>query len=205
MGTHTGDNAQIDWEEIIVRLEAFTRSFVKGKPWFRGGKTTSFVMGKEIKDYVFEAIGKYLEEPGKFDASKGDFLDYLKYNLIRSLISNDLSRKENKTTDDVFAFGFDDDDSNDSSPYLDRILPFTEALFDDDIDYTALKEFIEKEVLGDELAENIFLGVYCYGMKRREVIEEFMMTDSDYDNGMRRLKTIFNSAVVHFNINKQMV
>jgi hypothetical protein len=199
MSTQTGVPASIDWDEIILRLVAFTRSLAKGKQWFRGGKTDSFLMGKQAEDYAFIAIGKYLEEPEKFDASKGELLDYLQYNLVRSLVGNDLRKKENRLTQDVFAHCDDDDDEH--APYLDRILPHIEALFPDDIDYEAVKDYIEKEIQGDADAENIFLGLYTYGMKRREVIKEFEMQANAFDNGMRRLTTVLNRATLHFTKN----
>ena len=205
MNTDTGSQADIDWEEIIVRLTAFTRSWVRGKPWFRGETTTTFLMGKEVEDYVFTAIGRYLEQPEKFDPQKGELLEYLKYNLVRSYIANDLRKKENNQTDDIFAEDNDEDDEEGSSSYSERVLPYTAALFPDDIDYNAIKEYIEKEVQGDTDAENIFLGIYTYGMKRRDVIEEFTMTAVAFDNGMRRLNTVINRAAVQFNKNKQTV
>lgn len=195
-----------DWEEIILRLTAFTRSLMKGKHWFRGDKTTSFLMGKEVEDYVFEAIRKYLEEPNKFDSSKGDLLDYLKFNLIRSLVSNDLVKSENKRTDDLFVKALERDDENEAaSNYYERLLPFTEALFDDEIDYDLVKEYISKEIQKDLPAENIFLGIYTFGLKRREIIEEFQMSENEFDNGMRRLKTIITRASIHFSVKKHAV
>lgn len=205
MSTDTGIQTHIDWEEIIVRLTAFTRSWVRGKPWFRGEKTTTFLMGKEVEDYVFAAIGRYLEEFDKFDPGKGELLEYLKYNLVRSFIANDLRKKENNQTDDIFAEDNDEDDDESASSYSERVLPYTAALFPDDIDYNAIKEYIEKEVQGDNDAENIFLGIYIYGMKRREVIEEFTMTAVAFDNAMRRLNTVINRTANHFNKNKQTV
>lgn len=202
---NTGTLTDEEWEDIIVRLTAFTRSWVRGKPWFRGEKTTTFLMGKEIEDYVFAAIGKYLEHPEKFDPNQGGLLEYLKYNLVRSFIANDLRKKENKQTDDIFAEDNDDEDEESASSYSERMLPYTDALFPDDIDYNFIKEYIEKEVQGDADAENIFLGIYSYAMKRREVIEEFTMTAVAYDNAMRRLITVINRAAAHFNKNKQTV
>jgi hypothetical protein len=201
----TGTLTDKEWEDIIVRLIAFTRSWTRGKPWFRGEKTTTFLMGKEIEDYVFAAIGRYLEHPEKFDSNQGELLEYLKYNLVRSYIANDLRKKENNQTDDIFAEGNDDDDEESASSYSERILPYIDALFPDDIDYNSIKEYIEKEVLGDAATENIFLGIYTYGMKRREVIEEFTMTAVAYGNAMRRLTTVINRAAAHFNKNKQTV
>lgn len=205
MSTDTGSQTHIDWEDIILRLTAFTRSWVRGKPWFRGEKTTTFLMGKEVGDYVFAAIGRFLEQPEKFDPAKGELLEYLEYNLVRSFIANDLRKKENNQTDDIFADDDEDDDDESSSSYSERLLPYTEALFPDDIDYNAIKEYIEKEVQGDTDAENIFLGIYTYGMKRREVIEEFTMTAVAFDNAMRRLNTVINRTANHFNKNNQTV
>ena len=205
MNTNTVNPPQIDWEDIIVRLTAFTRSCTRGKSWFRGERTTTFLMGKEVEDYVFAAIGRYLEQPEKFDPDKGELLEYLEYNLIRSFIANDLRKKENNQTDDIFADDNDDDDGESASSYSERVLPYTAALFPDDIDYNAIKEYIEKEVQGDNDAENIFLGIYTYGMKRREVIEEFTMTAIAFDNAMRRLNTIINRTANHFNKNNQTV
>jgi len=202
---NTGTLTDEEWEDIVVRLTAFTRSWVRGKPWFRGEKTSTFLMGKEVEDYVFAAIGKYLEHPEKFDPNQGGLLEYLKYNLVRSFIANDLRKKENKQTDDIFAEDNDDEDEESASSYSERMLPYTDALFPDDIDYNSIKEYIEKEVQGDADAENIFLGIYSYAMKRREVIEEFTMTAVAYNNAMRRLTTVINRAAAHFNKNKQTV
>jgi len=202
---NTGTLTDEEWEDIIVRLTAFTRSWVRGKPWFRGEKTTTLLMGKEVEDYVFAAIGKYLEHPEKFDPNQGGLLEYLKYNLVRSFIANDLRKKENKQTDDIFAEDNDDEDEESASSYSERMLPYTDALFPDDIDYNSIKEYIEKEVQGDADAENIFLGIYSYAMKRREVIEEFTMTAVAYNNAVRRLTTVINRAAAHFNKNKQTV
>lgn len=202
---NTGTLTDEEWEGIIVRLTAFTRSWTRGKSWFRGEKTTTFLMGKEVEDYVFAAIGRYLEHPEKFDPNQGELLEYLKYNLVRSFIANDLRKKENKQTDDIFAEDNDDEDEETASSYSERMLPYTDALFPDDIDYNSIKEYIEKEVHGDVDTENIYLGIYTYGMKRREVIEEFDMTSVAYDNAMRRLTTVINRAAAHFNKNKQTV
>lgn len=204
MSTNTSTQTQPDWEEIILKLTAFTHSWVKGKSWFRGKKTTTFLMGKEIEDYVFQAIGKFIENPEKFNSEKGELIEYLKYNLVRSFIANDVRRTENKLTDDIFDDGLNDND-DETSTYAEKIMPFTEALFPDDIDYDSIKKFIEAQIQGDKDVENIFLATYTYDMKRREVIEEFAMSPSEYDNGMRRLKTILTLTNLHFTKNKQMV
>lgn len=198
------DNTTIDWEEVILKLQSFTRSWVNGKGWFRGGKTTNLLKGKEIEDYIFDAIEKYLRNSEKHDPSKGSLIDYLKYNLIRSMVSNDLVSAENQTSKDVFSIA-DDKEQNeeDSGSYLDSILPHAEVYFDQEIDYNEVMKYIESEALGDPIVEEIYLGICSYGLKRREIIEEFKMNEKDYDNGMRRLNTIRNKAAKIFNIKTQ--
>lgn len=205
MSTETGNGQNIDWEEILLELTAFTLSWARGKAWFRGKGTTSFLMGKEVNDYVYEAIGRYLEHPGKFNPAKGRLIDYLQYQLVRSLISNDVRKSENKLTDNVFAVDGHDGDDEANSNYAESILPYTAALFPDNIDYAAISQFIEKGIAGDKEVENIFLGLYTYGLKRGEVIKEFNMQPADYDNAMRRLTTIMNGAAVNFKTKSEAV
>jgi len=189
------------WDDLIVTLNAFARSFAKRYSWFRSGKNTTLLMGKEIEDYVYEAIGRYLEAPEKFDPSRGDIIAFLKYNILRSLISNDANKDENKYTEDVY-HRFDDDDDDDSN-YLDRMLPYTLAAFPEQIDYQAINKYILNLINEDEVLENIYLGLYQSGMKRREIIKEFNMNEKDYNNGVRQLDTIIRSASKFFNPQKQ--
>lgn len=200
----TQGDTSIDWEDVIVRLEAFTRSFLKKQHWFRGGNASTFLKGKEMRDYIYEAICRYLKNSEKYDSSKGDLVSYLKWNLIRSLISNDANSEENLTSEDVFAYEDIDKDSE-NTPYLDRVLPCIEPMFIDELDYSQIKEYIEKRIEDDKVVENIFLGIYSAGMKRREIIEEFNMSEKDYNNGIRRLQTILTETTVIFKANSLTV
>jgi DNA-directed RNA polymerase specialized sigma24 family protein len=198
MNTDTFSIDDIDWEEIILRLTAFTCSWTNGRAWFRGGGTSDFLAGKKVEDYVYEAITRFLEAPEKYNSAKGDLLKYLKYQIVRTLVGNDLRKLENKKTDDIFAYDDTSCEEEDNIPYSERVMPFTVALFPDDIDYQAIKVYIETEIQGDKDAENVFLGVYISGMKRREVMEELDMSASAFDNGMRRLNTVLRRAALHF-------
>lgn len=198
------NSAPIDWEEIIVRLEAFTRSLLKKQKWFRGGGIDFFLKGKEMRDYVYGAIEKYLRNPDKYDQTKGDLYNYLCWNLIRSLVSNDVTSEENKTSRDYFNITSHDPDGDDT-PYIDRIAPAIEPMFTDDLDYERIHQYIETQIEGDTIVEEIFLGIYSNGMKRREIIKEFGMSSSDYDNGHRRLETVIRQATANFNPNPATV
>lgn len=194
----------INWKEIILSLQSYTRLLVSNKKWFRGEKTKTFLAGKEIEDYIYEAIAKYLQYPEKFDSSKGTLTNYLKYNIIRSLVSNDLVSSENRLSKDIYTImdKMEREDEN-SSSYLDSILPYAEVYFDQEIDYNEIMVSIENKVKGDKILEEIFLGYCCDNSKRREVIEEFGMSENDYDNGMRRLKTIFKEIITKYNLSRQ--
>lgn len=198
MHTETINLTDSEWEEILLRLTAFAHSWAKGRGWFRGKATTTFLEGKQADDYALAAIGRYLEEPHKYDPQKGSLIDYLKYNLVRSFIANDIRKQENLTTVDIFARDEQQDGDEDTSLYSERVMPYTAALFPDDIDYAAIKTYIEGEIQGDKDAENILLGVYTWGMKRREIIEEFNMTPAAYNNGLRRLDTVVARAARFF-------
>lgn len=215
MDIQTEGNNSIDWEEIILRLQSFTRSFVSKKGWYRVSSVvkkdpksegenkyeSTYAEGKEVDDYVYEAIGKYLGNKEKHDPNKGSLVDYLKYNVVRSLVSNDLVSSENTTSKDVLVHSYNfEDDENDNSSYLDSILPYTEAYFDQEIDYSLIMKYVQGEINGDEIAEEIFLGICLNGLKRREVIEEFRISEKEFDNGMRRLKTILNKAAKKYDL-----
>jgi hypothetical protein len=189
-----------EWESIITQLKAFFRAFTRDKHWFRGPDTETFLKGKSIDDYVYEAIGRYLRNPEKFDQRKGTLIDYLKYNLLRGLISNDLTNKENEKTKAVYENVLRHDADDHSTAYYDRLVPITEALFNDEIDYDIIMDNIQEAVKKNTICENIFLGLYLYGMTRAQVIEEFGMTAQEYDNGNRRLKTIIRTVALKYNI-----
>lgn len=195
-------DSSIEWEDVLINLTAYVRSLTKRYIWFRGVESDSFLKGKEVKDYVYEAILKYLESPEKYNPNKGSLTDYLKYNIIRNLVRNDCNSEENKLHSDVFAKHIDSDNEDDSGSYLDRILPCFEPMFPDDIDYNSIRAYIEEEIKDEVDLENIFLGLYGTGMKRAEIIEEFGMESKVYDNGVRRLQTIIRKAATHFKTNQ---
>ncbi|MFE2861642.1 hypothetical protein [Sphingobacterium multivorum] len=189
-----------NWERIILILHAYTRKLLQSKTWFRGRNPVSYLKGKEIDDYVFDAIGRYLENPQKYDPLKGSLEDYLKYNVVRTLVSNDIRSEENKTTKDVFSIADNMEDGDNAESYIESIFPVVEAFFDQQIDYESVMSEIADAVQGQNDVEQIFVSVYGYGMKRREIIKEFEMDESTYDNAFRRLKTIIKNVVNKFDL-----
>jgi len=194
-------NQTIDWEEIIPILIAFAIKLVKAKKWFRGERADSFSSGKQVEDYVFEGIARHLQYPEKYDPLKGTLVDYLKYNIIRTLVGNDAKSKENQTLKSLSSFQRISDDGETVS-YIDALLPFAEAYFDDEIDCRNILSEVEQLVKADPIVENIYIGICC-GLKRRDVIQEFHIEEKDYDNGVRRLKTILKSCANKYDLKSQ--
>lgn len=194
------DNSdEIEWEKVIVELHAYTLSLTKSRGWFRGLKTRNFIGGKQVEDYVFEAIGRYLKNPQLHDPTKSSLIKFLKYYVIRSLISNDLVSAENRTSTSMSIFDSNDDEEN----YEERHQAAIEGLFDEEIDYNNIMSQIRESVSHDKLLECIFIGFVDENLKRREIIETYNISSAEYDNGMRRLKTILKSVARNFDIKRQ--
>lgn len=189
---------EIDWEEVLIKLNAFTLKLTKKFHWSRDN-SDSFLKGKEVKDYVNDAIESFLRNPEKFNPAKGDLIKYLCYNIIRTLVGNDARSKENMSTLNI------SNDEDNSSLYTDLSLPLIETFFDQNIDFSNIMIEIENSLSKDKIAENIFMCERYHGMKRREIILEFNYSDNDYDNGKRRMQTILNNIAQKFQLKSQSI
>lgn len=188
----------INWEDIYVQLFAFTDQLLKAFSWFRKGKTDSYLKGKQVHDYVAEAIEKYLREPEKYDPSSGrSLVNYLKWHIIRTSVGNDVRSPENKTSSTLLA-GSDFDEDDDIYSNVEAFLPFVTASFDQNADYKQIIEDIENELRGDEMAKLIFEEVRCNGMDRRDVIKKYDVRGTDFDNGMKRMKTVLRKIAKRY-------
>lgn len=194
----------IDWKDIILRLTAFADSFARSKHWFRGSQVDVFGQGKQANDYVLDAIERFLIEPGKYNPEKANLFDYLRYNVIRTLIGNDARSAENRNGSNAFTHADDleSESEGSSETFLEKILPMAVAYFDEELDYNKIMIEIEKQVSSDPITEKIFMGESLYGLKRAQIIKEFNMTPAEFDNGKRRLKTILNNVAKTFNLNQ---
>lgn len=191
------DPSDIDWDDLYLCLYAFTDKLLKKKRWFRREEDGSSIKGKQVHDYVTDALEQYLNNPEKHNPAKGSLPDYIKFNIIRTLVRKDAVSAENQTNIDLFA-GNDDEEYADYG-YIESLLPYTKALIDEQLDCDTVIDYIEQQAAGDSIVEEILLGLNT-NMKRREIIEEFEIEAKDYDNGKRRLDTIIKNAARHFNL-----
>jgi hypothetical protein len=180
----------IKWEELYLKLYAYTDQLLKKSSRFKK-KTNSFLKDKQVEDYVCDSIEKYLSAPGKFDVNSGrSLLNYLKFHIIRSLVSNDFNSAENQLT---IALPYMNE--NDDNWFVNMILPNISATFDENIDYEKIMEEIYENLHGDKIAKLIFNEVRVNGIPRIEFIKEYKISEKDFDNGMKRLKTVLKNII----------
>lgn len=190
----------IDWEDIYIQLYAFTDQLLKTKAWFRKAGTDSYLKGKQVHDYISEAIEKYLRNPEKYEPKYNrSLVNYLKMHIIRTLVGNDARSVENRTSDDIFSISVDNNDKDDLDSGLDTMLPYAEAYFDQEIDYNKACAYVRSELSNDEVAIKIFED-RCEGFKRRQTIETHKMSEAEYDNGMKRLHTVLKRTAVKYDL-----
>lgn len=190
----------INWDDLYLQLYAFTDNLLKSRSWFRKDQTDSYLKGKQVHDYVQDALEKYLLEPEKYDPSSGrSLVNYLKWHIIRAAVGNDVRSPENKTSSDILSRdGTDSDDE--SVKNIDALLPFVAAFFGDELDFKNIVKDVVGELQQDEVALIIFKEVRCNNVDRRVVIKQYNLKDSDYDNAMKRLKTVLKRVAKKYQL-----
>ncbi|AZI24163.1 hypothetical protein EA772_01925 [Pedobacter sp. G11] len=192
----------INWDELYLQLFAYTDSLLKANTWFRKGKIDSFLEGKQVHDYVSAAIEKFLSEPYKYDPAKRSLVGYLKVHIIRSLVSNDVNKAENKTTSDLDFINNDED--GDELNIMEALLPYVDAYFDQQIDHDKILNDIKEEIKSDEIVKKIFEAHCQNGLLRREILMEYNMDANAFDNGMKRLKTVLKKTAKKYDLRQQI-
>lgn len=192
----------INWDELYLQLFAYTDSLLKANTWFRKGKIDSYLEGKQVHDYVSAAIEKFLSEPHKYDSTKRSLVGYLKVHIIRSLVSNDVNKAENKTTSDLEFMHNDEDDEAFNS--MEALLPYADAYFDQQIDHDQILNDIKDEIKSDEIVKKIFEAHCQNGLLRREILMEYNMDANAFDNGMKRLKTVLKKTAKKYDLRQQI-
>lgn len=188
-----------DWQKIYLLLYAFADQLLKNYSWFRGKNAESSIGGKQPHDYAADVIEMYLLAPEKYDSSKMSLVGYLKKHILRRAVFNDAVSSENRTTKKLPSPGKDDD--NDQS-LIDLLFSRSDSTFDQVMDFDKIMAEIEEGVKEDRIASLIFEGTGRDGLKRREIMEQKCISDTDYDNGMKRLKTVLRQVIRKYEINE---
>ena len=189
------------WKDIITQLLAYAHQLMKAHKWFREDSDTS-VKGMQAEDYVQEAIARYLKEPEKHDSSKGPLLKFLKYYILRQLVSNDSKSLENTGYTDIFRWQGDDSDGGDD--FIEAAIPFVNANFGADLDSSQILADIRAALQKDPTALMLFELVKEKGYKRREVIKETNIDENEFDSAMKRLDRVLKKVSKKYSINQTL-
>jgi hypothetical protein len=177
------------WEEIIVKLYAYAEDQINQYSWYR--KKHALPAGYQAKDFVQEAVLTYIEQPVLYNPSKGKFLSFLKFYILRRLVYNLTTRAENRENRDIFRL---DSVDGDGVQQYENYLPLELLTVEDEIDFEKINDMVIEQIDGDKDLEKIFEGVYINNLKRSDVCTEYGLTTQQYDNGIKRLGTIFKTV-----------
>jgi hypothetical protein len=191
------------WENTLPKLLTYANGLLKNCESFRGKNPDAFVKGKGAEDYVHEAVAEYLEKPEKYDPSKGPLIKFLKYYILRRLVSNDLKSSDNKLYVDLFSQQ-GDEGSTDAEVPVDIFLPLIRPSFDDELDYLQILHDIESLLAQDPVAVLIFQLVKRQGYKRREVIQQEQFNEGQFDNAMKKVERAIKKVALKYNIKQTL-
>ncbi len=139
-------------------------------------------------DFAMEAIKRHLENPGKFNSERNpDLVKYLKYYIVRQLITNYKGSKGQRQ--EIAKPDFNPDEVNAVNSYLDR--------YDihDSIDLKQTLEDIQSVISDDPPLLELFEFRYLKEYSRGETIIQLGITQGEYNNRIRRLDTVFKRVI----------
>lgn len=178
-----------NYKAIILRVTSYGQSLIDSYIWFRG--KAALPSGLTAKDFAFEALTRLLEHPESFDNERSgltvdNIIIFLSKNVVRNLIRGLNKKSENHRTDDSHDENFE------------TVLPFTEVLIDEKIDFETIKGFIQEALSEEEELAEIFTGIYEYDLTRAEICDQLNISAREYNNRMKRLGNRLNKAAKEF-------
>jgi hypothetical protein len=181
---------EINWSDIILQLTAFTQYLInidKGD-WCKG--PLNLPKGLQAKDLAMEAIMEFLENSDKFDSKRNESLiNYLRFNIVRRLVSNLKKSKENLTTLSSFNEENDSDDIEIFEKYKSNSSrEFYELFIIEGIDVDKMIGEIEQEIKNDVEMSMIFNALVYDNSQRHEICADLGINPAQYDNILKRLK-----------------
>lgn len=175
----TSDYNNVDWSRVIPVLMAFAHKLLSQQ------KLRKKNIEEMSYDFAIDAIKAYLEDKEKFIASRNpDLIMYLKYSLLRRIISNYAKSADNRKIS-----GVQIDDVAVMHQFIEEIP------IDESIDIKNIVLNIQKDINHDDVMSIIFSARYEENMKRAEICHEFSIDTMIYDNAMKRLRRIVDKHV----------
>lgn len=156
--------------------------------------------GKSYKDYVIQALENRLREIDGYDPSKGPLEYFLKYHIIRRALYNDLPPAVKKEY-----MEWQEKAKVSEAPLILPQPVAVQEVANEELAFFTLSEGdratlfteIERLIGNDDVVKRIYVAVahnsFNFG-DRAEICEAYNMTEKEFDNGKRRLRTILRNA-----------
>lgn len=159
-----------DWPVIIksATLHAVYQLKYYGL-WNRRG-----LKGYSAQEIAMEAIEKIYLGEWQWDPEKSKLLDYLKFHVIRGLVSNLAKSSEFKSTHEI------------DSSELHEVAQQESVGIIESMNQDQIIEILRQDISSDEQARIVFEELLI-GLKRSEICEKYNWEKKVYDNASRRL------------------
>lgn len=173
------------FQKLLTVLMAYAHSLI-GNSSLRLEKNR----GELAYDFAMETIKRHISNPLKFDPKRNkDLVKYLKFNILRQLISNfkELSGQKNEKL-------FEIEDSTGikvANTIIEECDIYTK------IDLKTILDNIQLELLKEPILRQIFRLRYYEEYKRVEICEELNISNGELNNCIRRLDTILKKVLIN--------
>jgi len=140
------------------------------------------------KDFAMETIKDYLSSPEKFDPARNkDLINYLKYNILKRLISN-FKKSKGQENEEIL---------DDNDPLCDKIVNrfYSDNSITGSIDVKIILKSINEELEYDKVLQSVFKLRYLEEYKRTEICNKLQITYGELNNYIRRLDTVLKRVL----------
>lgn len=177
---------EVEWEKVIPALMAFAYSLLGNKKFTNRRDQLAY-------DFAMETIIRYLENKDKFDPSRNpDLINYLKYNILRQLISNfenSASVRRRVVLENT------DNEKEHNNEYLLEQLFNEDKYIENNIDEKIFIQKMERKLKDKLELKEIFDLLYYKDSKRAEICKDLDIPLREFDNRYRRLKRLLDNEM----------
>ncbi len=177
---------EIEWDRAIKVLMAYAYSLLGNKQFTNRREQLAY-------DFALESITKYLENKEKFDPKRNpDLINYLKYYILRQLISN---FKESAGVRKRIILKAPKNDENESNEFSIDELIKKDDLIEENIDLQIFEDRINKKLNKKKELKEIFDLLYYKDLKRSEICKQLKIPLKEFDNRSRRMKRLLDTEM----------
>lgn len=177
---------KVEWERVIPVLMAFAYSLLGNKKFTNRRDQLAY-------DFAMETITKYLENKDKFNPSRNpDLINYLKYNILRQLISNFENSAGIRKR--VILEKTNDENETNSEFSLEHLYE-EDKYIENNIEEKVFVKNMEQKLKNKPDLKEIFDLLYYKDSKRAEICSDLGIPLNEFDNRYRRLKRLLDNEM----------